>query len=284
MKGFLANHLSFLRDVLRQIGRHDDLGMSAEIAFVMMFAFLQALLLTVAILTLLGVQEDVFNTIVRFLGDFLPYELSVVIRRHIAEIARSKTGGILVISLIGTVWTMTTLMFTLKKNFERTYHIKETRSFWRVRLIVFNIALAATFLMTISLVLLLFGLQIARYVESTLGYQHLLATLIRMFRIPVAFVAVSIVASLLYWAMINVQEKLTEVLPGAMFFSVLWFLSTYGFSQYMKNFPYYNAIYGTLGAFVVLMGWMYLTSLSLLIGGEVNAEIYRRHINRKLVA
>ncbi|HEY4490980.1 MAG TPA: hypothetical protein VI958_03225, partial [Acidobacteriota bacterium] len=87
MKRFLAKQLRFLRDVLTQVGRHDDLGMAAEIAFVMMFAFLQALLLTVAILTLLGVQEDVFNTIVTFLGNFLPYELSVVIRRHIIEIA-----------------------------------------------------------------------------------------------------------------------------------------------------------------------------------------------------
>ena len=72
------------------------------------------------------------------------------------------------------------------------------------------------------------------------------------------------------------QERLFDVLPGAVFFCTLWFISTSGFGLYLHNFPYYNRVYGTLGVFIVLMGWMYLTALTLLIGGEVNAEIYRR--------
>ena len=259
------------------MNRHDCLGMAAEIAFVLMFALFQALLLTVAVFSILGTRPEVFNSIVSFLGSFLPFELYKVIQKQITEISQAGTRGILIISLLGTVWTMTTLMFTLKKNFERSYHIQETRSFWKVRLILFNIAVVATLLMALSMVLLLFGLQIARYLESMFGYASVLVTLIRVLRLPVAFLVTTLTASLLFWAMINVQERLRDVLPGAFLFCVLWFASTYGFGHYMRNFPYYNATYGTLGVFVLLMVWMYLTALSLLTGGEVNAEIYRRN-------
>ena len=272
--------LSFLLHVFRGVNRHDCVGMAAEIAFQMMFAFFQALLLMVAILSILGAKPEVFNSIVYFLGSFMPFELYNLIRKQIVEIAQAKTHGILYLGLIGTTWTMTNLMFTLKKNFERSYHIQETRPAWKVRLIMMYSAVLTTLGLAVVLVLLLFGLQIAHFIENTLGYANVIALLIRVLRLPVAFLVTTFVASLLYWAMINVQESVLETLPGSLFFCLLWFISTYGFGQYLRNFPYYNTTYGTLGVFVVLMAWMYLTALSLLVGGEVNAEIYRRKITR----
>jgi len=268
--------LSFLGHVFGMANRHDVWGMAAEIGFVLMFAFFQALLLFVSVLSILGAQPDVFNSIIYFFGSFLPFELYHLIRKQILDMVQGEPGGIFIFSLIGTVWTMNTLVYTLKKNFERSYHIKETRSFWKVRLIVFYIAILATMGIGITLVLLLFGLQIARFIEHTLGYAHLFASLIRVLRLPVAFLVTTSMASLVYWAIVNVEKALIEILPGALFFCLLWFLSTFGFGMYLRNFPYFNATYGTLGVFIVLMGWMYLTALSALLGGEVNAEIYRR--------
>jgi membrane protein len=272
--------LSFLLHVLRGVNRHDDLGMAGEIAFQMMFAFFQALLLIVSLLSILGAKPEVFNSIVYFLGSFLPFELYSLIRKQIVEIAQAKTHGVLYVALLGTTWSMTNLMFTLKKNFERSFHIQETRPGWKVRLITLQIAFLATLGIALVLILLLFGLQIAHFLENTFGYANVMAMLIRVLRLPVAFLVTTFVASLLYWAMINVQENVLETLPGSLFFCVLWFISTYGFGQYLRNFPYYNTTYGALGVFVVLMIWMYLTALSLLVGGEVNAEIYRRKIIR----
>ena len=268
--------LSFLLHVIRAVGRHDCLGMAAEIAFQMMFAFFNALLLIVAVLSILGTDPIVFNSIIYFLGSFLPYELYTLIRNQIAQLAALEKGGILTFAIFSTVWTTTTFMFILKKNFERSYHIKETRSGWKVRLIAVYMSVMVTLGIASIMILLLFGLQIARFLETNFPYAYLIPKLIRILRLPVAFLATTSLAAILYWGLINVQERIYDVLPGALFFTTLWFISTSFFGLYLHNFPYYNKVYGTLGVFIVLMGWMYLTALTLLIGGEVNAEIYRR--------
>lgn len=283
LKRWVRKHSRFYSHVFRGITRHDCLGMAAEIAFTMMFAMFNGMLLTVAFFSILGAQPELFNSIIYLLGSFLPFELYSLIRKQIVEIALGEKGGIFVFSFAATIWSMTTLMFTLKKNFERSYHIQETRPAWKVRLIALYIAVLATISLALVLVLFLFGLQIARVIENTFGYANILALLIRVLRLPVAFLVATMVASLLYRSLLNVQERFIEILPGALFFCTLWFLSTYGFGLYLKNFPYYNKTYGTLGVFVVLMVWMYITSLSLLIGGEVNAEIYRRNVYERRI-
>jgi membrane protein len=272
----VRRNLSFLLHVIRAVGKHDCLGMAAEVAFQMMFSFFNALLLMVAILSILGTDPAVFNSVIYFLGSFLPYELYTLIRNQIVQLAALEKGGILTFAIFSTIWTSTTLMFILKKNFERSYHVKETRAGWKVRLIALYMAGMVTLGIALIMMLLLFGLQIARFLETNFPYAYLLPTLIRVLRLPLAFLGTTLMAAFLYWTLINVQERLYDVLPGALFFCTLWFISTSFFGLYLHNFPYYNKVYGTLGVFIVLMGWMYLTALTLLIGGEVNAEIYRR--------
>ena len=262
--------------VIRAVGRHDCLGMAAEVAFQMMFAFFNSLLLSVAVLSILGTDPEVFNSIIYFLGSFLPFELYTLIRNQIVQLAALEKGGILFFAALSTTWTTTTLMFILKKNFERSYHVTETRSGWKVRLIALYMAGMVTLGIAMVIVLLLFGLQIARFLETNFPYAYMMPMLIRILRLPVAFLGTTLLAAFLYWGLINAQERLYDVLPGALFFCTLWFISTSFFGLYLHNFPYYNKVYGTLGVFIVLMGWMYLTALTLLIGGEVNAEIFRR--------
>jgi membrane protein len=255
--------------------------MAAEIAFELMFAFIQALLLAVATLSIFADDPDIFNSIVLFLGSFLPYDIYHVLRNQIVEIAQSSTKGIFTIGLIGTLWTMSTLMWSLKKSLQRCYHIKETRGFWKMRLIGLILSFVATLLLGIVLNLLIFGVQIARFIERNFEYANTAASLIRILRLPVVFVSITFLTSLMFWIIPNVKQRFSEIIPGALFFSVLWFLFTTGFGFYLQNFPNFNTTYGTLGAGLILMVWMYLTALSFLIGGEVNAEIHRRRIGHE---
>ncbi len=252
--------------------------MAAEVAFQLMFAFFQALILVVAVLSILSGKPEVFDSIVYFLGTFLPFEIYTVIRGQIVEIAAAHVKGILTLGFIGTAWTMATLMMTLNKSFQRAYKANETRSFWRLRVLAFTAAILATVLIGIVMSLLLLGLQVAQFMETSIGSYVNIAVFIRRFRLPVAFVAITFLMAFLYLAMANVRQKVKEVLPGAVSFSILWFFFTYCFGLYLRNFPQYNKTYGTLGAFLILMIWMYLTSLSLLLGSELNAELHRRRV------
>jgi len=259
---------------MRESDRDDCLGMAAEVAFTMMLAFVQALILTVAILSILGAKPEVFNSILYFLGSFLPYEIYNVIRNQIVEIAQTEKGGIIVFSSMGTTWTMSTLMVTIKKSIQRAYNIKETRPYWKVRLLSVLLGITAVCLIALILNLFIFGLQIAKFLESN-GHSPDIGFYLRVFHLPFAFLATTALSTVLYRAMPNVRQQLLEVLPGAIFFTSLWFLFTYCFGIYVSHIPLYNTTYGALGTFLILLMWMYLTSLSLLIGGEVNAEFHR---------
>jgi membrane protein len=277
-KDFLKRNSNFLYHVLRQANRDDCWGMASEVAFQSMFALFQALFLVVGILSVLGANPDVFNSIIYFLGSFLPLELYHVIRGQVIEIAQSHTKSLLTLGLIGTLWTMLNLMLTLNKSFQRAYNVKETRSFWRLRLIAFGLAIVTILLIALILSLLFFGLHTAQFLETNFGYYNLIALLIRIFRVPFAFLTSALLVTSLYLAMSNVNQNIVEVMPGAIFYSTLWFLFTFAFGAYLRNFPHYNTTYGTIGAFLILMIWMYLTALSLLMGSELNAEIHRRKL------
>lgn len=267
--------LNFLYRVAREVERDDCLGMSAEIAFTLMLALIQTLILAVAILGILGAKPEAFNAIVYYLGSFLPFEIYNVIRNQIVEIAQTEKSGILTFSALGTTWTMATLMSAIKKSLERAYNIKETRPYWMVKLITVLLGIIATLLVAFTLNLMFFGLQIAKFLENELGHASQLALLLRVFRLPAAFVTITFLALLMYRAIPNVNQIWSEVLPGSVLFTGCWFTFSYGFAYYIRNFPLYNTTYGALGAFLIMMMWMYLTALSLLMGGEVNAEIHR---------
>lgn len=274
----------FVVAVLRQADRDDCWGRAAELAFELMFAFFQALLLTVAVLSILGANPDVFNSIVYFLGSFLPYELYSVIRHQIVEMSQGHPQGFLTLGAIGTTWTMSTVMLTLNKIFTGAYHIRETRSFWILRLVALIVAVVATLMMALVLVLMFFSLLVARFLEANIGYANVLSMLIRVLRVPLALTVTVLLASMLYRSLLSLRQSMLEVLPGALVFCVLWFCFTFLFGIYLRNFSLYNKTYGTLGVFLILMIWMYLTSLSLLLGGELNAQIHRRHEHSVKVA
>lgn len=279
---WIGRNCSFLYRVLRNADRDDCWGRAAEVGFTLMFALFTALILFVAILSSVGANPDNFNSVLIFLGSFLPFEIYALIRKEIIDLAQTPTKAIVLFGVAGTAWTLSNLMMILTKCFQQSYEVKETRSFWKLRLIASILAFTVALFMAIVLNLLVFGIEIARFIDQTYGYANTMALLIRVLRMPLAFLMTTILATLLYRVLPNVKQTIWEVLPGALFFSILWFLFNKGFGYYLTNFPHYNTTYGTLGAGLILMIWMYLTALSILIGSEVNAELYRRKTVRHL--
>ena len=78
----------------------------------------------------------------------------------------------------------------------------------------------------------------------------------------------------------NETFKRKSALPGTIFFTTFWLVGSWGFSVYVNNLSTYNMVYGTIGAFFILMIWIYYTSILLLIGGEINSQVYNRLANK----
>lgn len=99
-------------------------------------------------------------------------------------------------------------------------------------------------------------------------------------RWPIAFAALYLMAFLSYYILPDLRGndkfKRQSALPGTFFFCIFWLVGSWGFSIYVNNLKTYNMVYGTIGAFAVLMMWMYYTSVLILVGGEINSQVYNK--------
>jgi len=132
-----------------------------------------------------------------------------------------------------------------------------------------TIALAA--LMIVGLVLALYGGRIGQALFAHFGVGDVFRIAWKVLQWPVSFAAMFFSFSLVYYFAPNVEErKWYWVTPGSVVGVTLWLLASLGFRLYLHFFNSYSATYGSLGAVVILMLWLYITGLAILVGGEVN--------------
>ena len=116
------------------------------------------------------------------------------------------------------------------------------------------------------------------------GMSKSLGILLLTLRWPVAFLALYLMAFLMYYILPDLKGKEAfkrkSALPGTAFFTIFWLVGSWGFSIYVNNLSTYNLVFGTIGAFFILMIWLYYTSILLLIGGEINSQFYNKISNR----
>jgi membrane protein len=91
---------------------------------------------------------------------------------------------------------------------------------------------------------------------------------------PLAFGILVGMMWMIYYFLPNLRQSKSQVLVGAVVATLLWILVTLAFRAYVVNFGSYNKTYGTIGAAIILLTWMYLTMLVILVGGELNAELH----------
>jgi membrane protein len=124
-----------------------------------------------------------------------------------------------------------------------------------------------------ALVLLTFGPGIGRWIADLAGLGRAFEVAWNVLRWPIIVGFMVVAMALLYYVAPDVEQRWQWITPGSVCAVIGWLLASLGFAFYVNNFGSYNATYGSIGAVIVLLTWMYLSGLFVLIGGEVNAEI-----------
>jgi membrane protein len=129
----------------------------------------------------------------------------------------------------------------------------------------------------LSIDLIVFGKVIIQFLIRYIGLTESIGNTILLLRWPVAFIALFILAYLQYYILPDLKGdeilRRKSALPGALFFTISWLIGSWGFSIYINNLHTYNFVYGTIGAFAVLMIWLYYTSILILVGGQINSQL-----------
>ena len=250
-------------------------GIAKGAAYSSLLAFFPVLASIAAILSQVK-AEAVAGVFSRLLFEVVPPGAEDLVRYQFT-IRGQRPGWLLLAATILSAWAASGAIMSLMEGFQAAYRLPSGRPFVKQR----GVALLLVFIAAIpaigSSALILFGVRSERTVLAWTGlfagdelkiWEILLA---RTLRYGMALLATVLVTGLLYCVAPNRPLKFKSVLPGAFLATCLWLVATSGFAWYVRNIANYNVLYGSIGAVVALLVWMYLLSLIALLGCEYNA-------------
>ncbi len=189
-----------------------------------------------------------------------------------------RSVGLLISASLITLWTASGVMISWMEGFRRSYELPKIWGLVKERLIAFSLVLLAGAPLTFATILVASGSRIERNILFHLNHEFGLYVLLMWtgIRWLIATLTSIAVIALIYHNAVPRTQPWHSVLPGATLATVLWFLSTALFGWYLQNYADYSIIYGSLGAAIALLVWMYIISLVILIGAEFNAMLFPR--------
>jgi membrane protein len=266
---------SLAKRVWADLGKDDIFGRAAQLSYYFLLALFPLLLfLTSVIGLILGSETGLRQSLFNYLGKVLPSSASELVSNTLFEVSSASGGGKISFGVLAALWAASNGMGAISESLNVAYHVKETRAWWKQRLIAVGLTVALAVLIITALVIVLYGGRIADSLATTygLGGSFTLAWKILQWPIVLAFLFVGF-ALIYYWAPDLRDQNWRWVTPGSMVAVILWLLVSFAFRLYLHYFNSYSKTYGSLGAVIILMLWFYLTGAAILIGGEVNSDI-----------
>jgi len=253
----------------------DFFGLAAEISFYLLSTFLPMIILvfTAASSISLNYTDALFKAL-----QVLPKDVEELIVSMLSS--RIESTAVITITAVFSLTTMSGFISTSEKALIRFYGIEDTRGFWMSKLtsVIFAILVFITIIASFGFIIFgrIIGIAIA---ESGASPESLRLWNLSRYLVLTLFIA--IVISALYKTLPTVKIKLWEVLPGAIFTTIGWYVASFLFALYVNNFPQYEIIYGSLAGFACMIMWIYLISIVILAGAKINAMIYRHRQNKR---
>jgi membrane protein len=230
------------------------------------------------ITTLLGFvfksNGQLTGLLLHYLSTTLPGSAFQLIRTVITEVTRSSGSGKLTFGILAALWTANSGMNALEDALNAVYKVKESRPLWKTYGIALILTVLASLLIIAALTVFLYGGALVQVVSNTVGLRPAFYWSWKVAQWPIALFFVSLVASMVYYAAPNVKQRRWQWLsPGALFATLGWVAASGLLRLYFHFFTNYAKTYGSLGAVMVLLTWLYVTGTMLLLGAEVNMVI-----------
>ena len=263
-----------LKRLIKRINDDDVFGRAAQLSYYFLLALFPLLLVLINLLGFMAQQGTEFRIkLISYLGAVMPSSAVALVHTTLDEISAASGSGKLSLGLLAALWAASNGMGAISQTLNVAYDVRETRPWWKVRLISGALTVALSVLIISALTIVLYGGSIGEALASRNGLGQLFTVLWSILQWPIALGFVLATFNLIY----NFAPNLSSVrrrwfTPGAVVGVALWLFISFAFRVYLHYFNSYSVTYGSLGALIVLMLWFYLTGVAILIGGEVNCE------------
>lgn len=246
---------------------------ASSIAFNLLIALLPATFFLFTLIPYVPIP-NFQSELIRLFENILPENAYIYLESTIIDVITNRSGVFLVIMFFASAVMSTNGIHALIHAFIVSDHQFETRSWVAQRRVSFSLLLIIVFMIGMSALLLIFGrITVQKLVEisvlETNWVYYILMSLKWVVIVSLLFMAISF----LYYLAPSRKAKFRFISAGSTLATILFIISSMGFSAYVNNFDNYNKLYGSMGTVLVILLWLYLNAITLLIGFELNASI-----------
>lgn len=255
--------------VIERAQQHDILSRAAQLAYYQLFSLFPTLILIAILFSALPLP-DLSGNLLEYFSGVLPQQAYSLIRTTLAQATEHRPSELLSISLLALIWASSTGMEALINSLNIAYQAEASRGWWRERLMAILLTLGLSTFILLALLIVFFGETIIKLLAQYYGLGSTFKTIWQTAQWPVAAAFVLFGLDLVYYFAPNIRQRWRWVTPGATIALVCWLSISFGLKIYVSRFSDYNVTYGVLGSFMILMLWLYLTSVAILLGGVIN--------------
>jgi len=270
-----------LMETYEDVRRNHTLQMAAALSYYFVVSFFPALVLLSAIVAYLPVP-DLFNQALSVMARLLPPDSMGLVRRVLSDVVTPSRGTFLSLGVLGTLWTSSGGFSAAIEALNIAYGVKDDRPFWKTRPLAVGLAVVIGILMLVGLSVMIVGPRLGEWVANRIHLSRLFVLVWPYIHWSVAIGFSVLAVETLYFLAPNVKQRLRATLPGAILAVGCWIALSYLLGLYFRHFGSFNKTYGTLGAAIALMTWLYWTGFALLVGAELNCELAKISVQGKI--
>ena len=270
MKPHVIKHVLF--ETYNGVTRNHTLQMSAALSYYVVLSLFPAMIFFSAMIAYLPIP-DLFNQASALMADLLPAESMGLVGKVLADVITPNRGAFLSFGILATLWASSGVFAAAIEALNMAYEVSDDRPFWKTRGLALGLAFTIEFLALVALFVLVVGPRFGEWLAHRIRLSEVFVLLWPYLRWSIAIAFAVLAVEVLYFFAPNVKQRFQATLPGAVAAVTCWICLSYVLGQYFRHFAKFNKTYGTMGAAIGLMIWLYWTAFAVLVGAALNAEL-----------
>jgi len=258
----------FLTALVWRVSEDDIATPAAAMAYYFFFSMFPMVLFVLALASMFPAQ-GLEQWLLAMLEHNLPAEAYSLIAGTVTSLLETPRSGLLSLGAVLTLWTASSAIGATINGLNRAYRASEYRPWWWLRIVAVGLTFALSLLMVVAFILGPFGGRLVELVTSWFG--PLAGAVAFVLRWVLSITSAMLIVAAVYYVCPAVRREWQWIRPGSVLFTLGFAGTSAVFSYYVQHFGGYDKTYGSLGAVIILLFWMYLLALFLLLGAELNA-------------
>lgn len=251
----------------------DNVGRSAAaLAYYLIFSLFPFLILISSIISFLDLPD---LTVESFKG-LIPVNIIELANSYLSHISEIKNASLLLFGFVFTIYFTMRAVNCLLQSIHRAYRVKSKFSFWRHQLHVFLTTIFLIVIVFVALGLMTFGKNLLTWLSGWIPIDMGSISLWNLLRFVILAAVLFMVLLTLYYLVPNRLYTVRQVMPGTFASLLSWLVFSIGFAFYVENMGRYSVVYGSIGAAIVLLLWLYFSAITLIMGAELNYLLVNR--------